>query len=382
MVSQVIEKRDMGIYIHIPFCHHKCIYCDFIGYPNLDAYHEAYVDSLIQELALRRTSHPVSTIYFGGGTPTLLPVRSLARILDALYQHFVLAEDVEISIESNPGDYGKDDLFALRQLGFKRISFGVQTFDNQGLAFLGRSHRAEDTYANICMASAIGFEGLNVDLIYALPGQTCKDVHHNIEIAASLPINHISMYGLQLEEGTRLSYLVDKGHVILPGEEDVDLMYDAMVEGLAQKGFERYEISNFAKEGHYSRHNLRYWLYDDYLGFGIGASSFYNHQRTSNTNNIAQYIEALQGRQLPPHSIECIDSKRSQEDFCFLGLRTMYGINRKKFISLFGSRVEDEFGEVLPKLIEDGLLEVSPEAYTLTAKGAKYGNHVFEEFIR
>ena len=382
MPSVTTSQRDMGIYIHIPFCHNKCIYCDFPAYPNLEAYHQDYVDALVKEIALRADGSPVSTIYFGGGTPTILSVRDIEGIMEAIRSHFQVQEDAEISIESNPGDYKREELKALRDVGFNRISFGVQTFDNEALALLGRAHKAETAYQNIAMAAALGFEGINLDLIYALPGQSLKDVRHNIEVAASLPINHISMYGLQLEEGTRLMSLVESGSIQLPDPDQADAMYDAMVEGLAAKGFERYEISNFARSGHYSQHNLKYWTYQPYFGFGAGASSFVQGQRIANAPNVVRYIGALKEGHMPPRELESIDSQRGPEDFCFLGLRTQWGIQIEAFEQQFGQSLASQFGPVIDRLLDEGLLKEVPGGYALSDQGAKHGNYVFEQFIR
>lgn len=376
------KERDTGIYIHIPFCHNKCIYCDFPAYPNLEAYYDSYIEALCQEIRQRADGAVVSTMYFGGGTPTILRPEQLELLVKTIQEGFRLAPKLEMSIESNPGDYGREEFQALRSMGFNRISFGVQTFDNQVLSFLGRSHRAEDAYQAIAMAEACGFEDINLDLIYALPGQSLRDIGHNIEVAASLPINHISMYGLQLEEGTRLMTLVSQGAVSLPQEDQVDAMYEAMLNGLAHKGFERYEISNFSRNGHYSQHNLRYWLYKDYLGFGAGASSFYQGQRISNEANIVRYISRLAAQELPPRVVETIDNRRGPEDFCFLGLRTKWGIQGEQYQVLFGHAVEEDFGPIFDQLLQEGLLEKNGPDYRLTREGAKHGNYVFQQFLR
>lgn len=381
-MMKVSKERDMGIYIHIPFCHNKCMYCDFPAYPHLEAYYDAYIDALCQEIRQRADDSLVSTIYFGGGTPTILSLYQLEHIVETIQQCFNLDASLEMTIESNPGDYGRDEFRALRGLGFNRISFGVQTFDNRALTLLGRSHRAEDAYQAIAMASACGFNAINLDLIYALPGQTLQDVGHNIEVAASLPINHISMYGLQLEEGTRLMSLVNTGSIVLPDGDQVDAMYEAMLVGLRDKGFERYEISNFSRDGHYSQHNLRYWLYKEYLGFGAGASSFYRNERISNESNIVRYINSLGDHKMPPRVLERIDEKRGPEDFCFLGLRTKWGIQGEHYQALFGRSVEDDFYSALENLLQMGLLEKDGLDYRLTPEGAKHGNYVFQQFIR
>lgn len=380
--------RDMGLYVHIPFCKQKCMYCDFPAYQNLQDYYETYVYALVQEIDLWVSEHPestskaIDTIYFGGGTPTELSIQQLQMILDKIKNTFTITDDCHMTIESNPGEVNLHYLTKLVKLGFNRISFGVQTFDDKALTMLHRSHNEEQAKQAVYDAKEAGFADINIDLIYGLPRQTLEDIQHNLDIVKDLPINHISTYGLQVEVGTYLYHLVQKNLISIPSENIDEVMYDMMMEGLKDLGFERYEISNFAKANSYSRHNLKYWHYVDYLGFGAGAHSFYNGVRRSNNRNVMPYIQSVDRYIMPTIDTESITLERAQEDFCFLALRTKWGLDEQKFEDKFGVSVHDLFGTALEDLVSKGLLKYQNGSYHLTAEGAKHGNYVFSQFIR
>ena len=379
---------DMGLYVHIPFCKQKCMYCDFPAYQNLQDYYETYVYALVQEVDLWISEHPeskerpIDTIYFGGGTPTELSIQQIKMILDKIKSTFTITDDCHMTIESNPGEVDLRYLTKLVQLGFNRISFGVQTFDDKALAMLHRSHNGEKAKQAVYDAKEAGFADINIDLIYGLPRQSLDDIKRNLVIVKDLPINHISTYGLQVEVGTYLYHLVQKNLISIPSESIDEAMYDTMMEGLKELGFERYEISNFSKDNFYSRHNLKYWHYVDYLGFGAGAHSFYNGVRRSNNRNVMPYIQSVDRYVMPTIDMETITLERAQEDFCFLALRTKWGLDEQKFEDTFGVSVYDLFGTTLEDLVSKGLLEYQNGSYHLTAEGAKHGNYVFSQFIR
>ena len=379
---------DMGLYVHIPFCKQKCMYCDFPAYQNLQDYYETYVYALVQEIDLWVTEHPesksrpIDTIYFGGGTPTELSIQQLQMIVDKIKSTFTITDDCHMTIESNPGEVDLRYLTKLVKLGFNRISFGVQTFDDKALTMLHRSHNGEKAKQAVYDAKEAGFADINIDLIYGLPRQTLEDIQHNLNIVKALPINHISTYGLQVEVGTYLYHLVEKNLISIPSESIDESMYDTMMAGLKELGFERYEISNFAKESSYSRHNLKYWHYIDYLGFGAGAHSFYDGVRRSNNRNVMPYIQAVDRYTMPTIDTEIITVERAQEDFCFLALRTKWGLDEQKFENRFGVSVRALFGTTLKELLSKGLLESQNGSYHLTSEGAKHGNYVFSQFIR
>ena len=379
---------DMGLYVHIPFCKQKCMYCDFPAYQNLQDYYETYVYALVQEIDLWVSEHPeskersIDTIYFGGGTPTELSIQQLQMIVDKIKSTFTITDDCHMTIESNPGEVDLQYLTKLVKLGFNRISFGVQTFDDKALTMLHRSHNGEKAKQAVYEAKEAGFTDINIDLIYGLPRQTLEDIQHNLHILKDLPINHISTYGLQVEVGTYLYHLVQKNLISIPSESIDEAMYDTMMEGLKNQGFERYEISNFAKDSFYSRHNLKYWHYVDYLGFGAGAHSFYDGIRRSNNRNVMPYIQAVDRYTMPTIDTETITVERAQEDFCFLALRTKWGLDEQKFEDRFGVSVHNLFGNILEDLVTKGLLEYQNGSYHLSSEGAKHGNYVFSQFIR
>lgn len=379
---------DMGLYVHIPFCKQKCMYCDFPAYQNLQDYYETYVYALVQEMDLWVSEHPeskakpIDTIYFGGGTPTELSIQQLQMIVDKIKSTFTITNDCHMTIESNPGEVDLQYLTKLVKLGFNRISFGVQTFDDKALTMLHRSHDGEKAIQAVYDAKEAGFTDINIDLIYGLPRQTLEDIQYNLNILKDLPINHISTYGLQVEVGTYLYHLVQKNLISIPSESIDEAMYDTMMEGLKNQGFERYEISNFAKDSSYSRHNLKYWHYVDYLGFGAGAHSFYEGIRRSNNRNVMPYIQAVDRYTMPTIDTETITVERAQEDFCFLALRTKWGLDEQKFEDRFGVSVHNLFGNILEDLVTKGLLEYQNSSYHLSSEGAKHGNYVFSQFIR
>ena len=379
---------DMGLYVHIPFCKQKCMYCDFPAYQNLQDYYETYVYALVQEMDLWVSEHPeskakpIDTIYFGGGTPTELSIQQLQMIVDKIKSTFTITDDCHMTIESNPGEVDLQYLTKLVKLGFNRISFGVQTFDDKALTMLHRSHDGEKAIQAVYDAKEAGFTDINIDLIYGLPRQTLEDIQHNLNIVKDLPINHISTYGLQVEVGTYLYHLVQKNLISIPSESIDESMYDTMMAGLKELGFERYEISNFAKANSYSRHNLKYWHYIDYLGFGAGAHSFYDGIRRSNNRNVMPYIQSVDRYIMPTIDTETITVERAQEDFCFLALRTKWGLDEQKFEDRFGVSVHNLFGNILEDLVTKGLLEYQNGSYHLSSEGAKHGNYVFSQFIR
>lgn len=379
---------DMGLYVHIPFCKQKCMYCDFPAYQNLQDYYETYVYALVQEMDLWVSEHPeskersIDTIYFGGGTPTELSIQQLQMIVDKIKSTFTITDDCHMTIESNPGEVDLQYLTKLVKLGFNRISFGVQTFDDKALTMLHRSHNGEKAKQAVYEAKEAGFTDINIDLIYGLPRQSLEDIKRNLEIVKDLPINHISTYGLQVEVGTYLYHLVQKNLISIPSESIDESMYDTMMEGLKELGFERYEISNFAKDNSYSRHNLKYWHYVEYLGFGAGAHSFYDGIRRSNNRNVMPYIQSVDRYTMPTIDTETITVERAQEDFCFLALRTKWGLDEQKFEDRFGVSVHNLFGNILEDLVTKGLLEYQNGSYHLSSEGAKHGNYVFSQFIR
>lgn len=442
-------KRDMGVYLHIPFCRKKCSYCDFASYEGLEAYYDDYVEALCKEIELWAQLHeasryiPVDTIYFGGGTPTMLSIEQLQRILKTLYTYYDCRAVRELSIEANPGEVDRAYLQDLKQLGVTRLSYGVQTFDDNLLTILRRGHTAASAKSAIEDALTVGFKSVSGDLIYALPGQELQDIRNDVSTLVNLGVNHVSIYGLQLEEGTNLHKQVSTGEYTLPDDDTNEAMYDCMLDALQANGFERYEISNFTNNQAYSRHNLRYWQYKEYLAFGSGAYSFYENVRRNNEPYVVPYINRLRQNLLPVVFEESISAERALEDYCFLALRTKWGLSSSAFEAAFNQSLETVYGDELKHLTELGLLELYDErsvqavpglghsllalhderrsqsvsglgqslseadsltqpvpglkpvmrnfdesaiikhnAWRLTREGAKHGNYVFSQFIR
>ena len=385
--NDLFVQRDMGIYIHIPFCKQKCIYCDFPAYQNLEEYYDTYLYALVQEMTMFGDAYPksrtklVDTVYFGGGTPTELSLLQLEQILNTIKTNYNVSPDCQFTIESNPGEVDQAYLKGLHKLGFSRISFGVQTFNDKSLLSLHRSHNSKAAIDAVQWAAEVGFTDINIDLIYGLPKQTIEEINENITLVSKLPINHISTYGLQVERGTRLYHLVEKELISLPDESLEDRMYETMMQGIQELGFERYEISNFAKNGAYSTHNLKYWQYSDYLGFGAGAHSFFEGIRRANNRNVMPYARKIDCFEFPIVDEEIIDQQRAIEDYCFLALRTKWGINRTVFFEKFNVTLDNIYGSILQELIEKDLIVKDGKSYHLTSEGTKHGNYVFSQFI-
>ena len=385
--NDLFVQRDMGIYVHIPFCKQKCIYCDFPAYQNLEEYYDTYIYALLQEITMFGDTYPkartklVDTVYFGGGTPTELSLLQIEKIINTIQRTYNLSNDCRFTIESNPGEIDISYLKGLQKLGFSRISFGVQTFNDTSLLSLHRSHNSKAAIDAVQWAAEVGFTDINIDLIYGLPKQTIEEIKENITLVSKLPINHISTYGLQVERGTRLYHLVEKELISLPDESLEDRMYETMMQGIQELGFERYEISNFAKNGAYSTHNLKYWQYSDYLGFGAGAHSFFEGIRRANNRNVMPYARKIDCFEFPIVDEEIIDEQRAIEDYCFLALRTKWGINTTVFFEKFNVTLDSIYGSILQELIEKDLIVKDGKSYHLTSEGTKHGNYVFSQFI-
>lgn len=385
--NDLFVQQDMGIYVHIPFCKQKCIYCDFPAYQNLEEYYDTYIYALLQEITMFGDTYPkartklVDTVYFGGGTPTELSLSQIEQIINTIQRTYNLSNDCRFTIESNPGEIDISYLKGLQKLKFSRISFGVQTFNDTSLLSLHRSHNSKAAIDAVQWAAEVGFTDINIDLIYGLPKQTIEEIKENITLVSQLPINHISTYGLQVERGTRLYHLVEKELISLPDESLEDRMYETMMQGIQELGFERYEISNFAKNGAYSTHNLKYWQYSDYLGFGAGAHSFFEGIRRANNRNVMPYARKIDCFEFPIVDEEIIDQQRAIEDYCFLALRTKWGINTTVFFEKFNVTLDSIYGSILQELIEKDLIVKDGKSYHLTSEGTKHGNYVFSQFI-
>lgn len=380
-------KKNFGIYIHIPFCRQKCFYCDFTSF-RADQFdkniYQRYTDSLCQEMALYQELFPdicIDTIYFGGGTPSIMPQEFIQRILTQLRRLFFVKEDAEITLEANPGTVSTEKLTVYKQAGVNRLSFGVQAVQDELLRRIGRIHTIEMAEQALHEAQDAGFKNISVDLIYALPAQTLPMLKESIAWALAQGIQHISVYGLQIEDGTVFGRLHDAGKLSLPDEDTAEAMYDCLVNTLPEHGYKRYEISNFALPGRESRHNLRYWHDMPYLGLGAAAHGYYGRTRTQNPADLKTYLERCAAHRLPCDEEEIVDDKAHMEEFCFLALRTAKGIDKKIFEQTFGVTVESVYGRKINILKQKNLLTSDDSRICLTTAGMKFGNQVFEEFL-
>jgi len=385
--KKVEPKRPLGLYIHIPFCVKKCNYCDFLSAPADDATKVRYVEALCKEIAgYKETAkaYRLATIYFGGGTPSVLEASLIEKILSAVKAGFEVDEAAEVTLEVNPGTVSLDKLKRYRQLGINRLSIGVQSAKEEELALLGRIHTFEEAKQTFFWAREAGFTNLSLDLISALPGQSLEDYKENVEAILALKPEHISSYSLIVEEGTPFYELYAEGkekESDLPEEEIDREMYAYTKARLKKAGYERYEISNYAKPGFESRHNSSYWIGTEYLGMGLGASSLFTNARFHNETDLTAYMEAIENGQDIRLDTERLVPEEQMEEFMILGLRMMRGISREEFRNRFGKPIETVYGSALKKLENQGLLYKDGDRIALTETGIDVSNRVFVEFV-
>ena len=408
--------KELELYLHIPFCERKCAYCDFLSAPADLPVRISYIKKLQEEIAYygaQYGEYQVSSIFVGGGTPTILEGYQLAAILETVKEHFNITTDAEITVECNPGTLTAGKAEKLVQAGFNRLSMGLQSADDRELQLLGRIHNFAQFLESYDLARKAGFRNINVDLMSALPGQTLKSWQDTLQKVTALRPEHISAYSLIIEEGTPFYERVaederireEGGRPRLLPEEDVERqMYELTETFLQIKGYERYEISNYAKPGYECRHNCGYWTRKDYLGLGLGASSLVEHQRFQNTSDLKTYLEQeyspqCEGQhehiaetiQLQEETgltqtghhihIETLDKKSEMEEFMFLGLRLMVGISRQQFEKKFQVTLNSVYGEVLRKLKGEQLIEEVAGYVRLTEHGIDVSNYVLAEFL-
>lgn len=373
----------LGLYIHIPFCIRKCLYCDFPSVAGAEELFAAYTAALCREIAGRGgllSSAAVDSVYVGGGTPTALPAESLAALGRCLRECAAVAKDAEFTVEANPGTLDAARLEALRAMGANRISLGVQAFDDTVLATAGRIHTAAEAADAVAAVRAAGFARVSVDLMYGLPGQTPAGFRAGLERAVALPVEHLSVYGLKVEEGTPFARLAAEGRLALD-EEAEEAMYDEAVAFLPAQGFARYEISNYARPGAECRHNLKYWRYEPYVGVGAAAHSFLRGERSANTADVGDYIARMMAGESPTASVERPSPAVAMAEYAFLALRTAAGVSYADFAVRFGVEFPDLYGEVVGKMSRQGLVAAGGDGIRLTTRGQKYGNVVFAAFL-
>lgn len=375
---------DFGVYVHIPFCRHKCFYCDFPSYAGEERWMSRYREALCREIAAQGyrclQEGAVRTVYIGGGTPTALAADDLLAVICAVRESFRLTGEEEFTVEANPGTVDAKLLERLCEAGVNRLSFGVQSFSDALLAAIGRIHTAREAEDAVRMAQKAGFR-VSLDLMYGLPGQTLADLAASVARAAALAVRHISVYGLAVEEGTPFARMADEGRLDLPTDEVCGDMYDYITAELPRLGYRRYEISNYAKAGEESCHNLAYWQDVPYIGLGAAAHSYWHGRRTENEQDLRRYIACIEGDLSPAREEEPCSRESHIEEFAFLALRTADGIDKKCFRGTFASDVHEVYGEVIARLQAADLVEETTESIRLTEQGMKFGNRVFEAFL-
>lgn len=384
-----MADKSLELYVHIPFCVRKCEYCDFLSAPAGADTQQEYVRNLLLEIeqkGVRCTDYEVTTIFFGGGTPSILKAGWIADILNAIHWNFKVRKDAEITIECNPGTLTFEKLSIYKSAGINRISVGLQSASDAELRELGRIHTYEDFLKSYDLIRKKGFSNINIDLMAALPGQTLKSYEQTLRRVLALKPEHISAYSLIIEEGTPFyekyeadELLREKGEKpqMLPSEETERLMYERTKELLLAHGYERYEISNYARRGYACRHNIGYWRRENYLGFGLGSASLLENERFHNTTDLTDYL----GGDYLAYEQEKLDKKSQMEEFMFLGLRMTEGVSTECFRQTFGLTVELVYGPVLEQQIADQLLRKEDGRIFLTERGLDVSNYVMAQFL-
>jgi oxygen-independent coproporphyrinogen-3 oxidase len=406
------EPRDLGLYIHIPFCEKKCDYCDFLSATATDEIKREYFTALLTEIKSYRhktEGYIVPTIFFGGGTPSCVDAAYIQDIMGVVSDIFCIDRHrLEATIEVNPGTITEEKLIIYRQAGINRLSFGLQSADNHELKLLGRIHSYEQFEENYHLARKAGFKNINVDLMSALPGQTLQSWENTLNTVINLKPEHVSAYSLMIEEGTKFYDLyqdTNRSKMELPDEDTDRLIYHRTKEILETKGYYRYEISNYAKIGHECCHNSSYWIGTDYLGFGIGASSLLNGARYSNMQSIKQYIQLCKEfrnkqKQSKMHDVinemhgnmnedpigirrnyEILSTEDRMEEFMYLGLRMCAGVSKNGFFQRFGTEIETVYATIFEQLIKNNLLTIDGDMIRLTDFGIDISNTVLSDFL-
>ena len=389
------EKKELELYVHIPFCVRKCAYCDFLSAPADTQERTLYIDALTEEIRARKNdfnAYRVSTIFLGGGTPSILEGDDSARIFRALQENFDISDDAEITMEVNPGTVTEEKAASWRKSGVNRLSIGLQSADDRELKMLGRIHTYREFLDTWKIVREAGFENVNVDLISATPGQNLRSWSETLRKAADLGPEHISAYSLIIEEGTPFYERYgdgsgedeNKGNHLppLPDEDTEREIYKATEKILAEYGYHRYEISNYSKTGYECRHNLGYWERKEYLGLGLGASSLISECRFHNTADMGKYLRLYENAGTDIcEDIEHLSVEDQMEEFMFLGLRKTVGISVDDFRKAFGKEIREVYGEQMRKLEEQRLIEYSGNRVRLTERGTDISNYVFSEFM-
>lgn len=379
-------RQPISLYLHIPFCVKKCHYCDFLSFPGCSLSRQAeYVDAMIQEIHAYREAaedYEVKTIFLGGGTPSLLEKELVERLFHELYSVWRAAPETEITIEANPGTLSREKLIGYHMIGINRLSLGLQSTIAQELATIGRIHNYEQFLANYYLAREAGFDNINIDIMSALPGQTLISYGKTLERILKLQPEHISSYSLILEEGTDFWENAEIERA-LPSEQTERIMYHYTKKCLQNAGYERYEISNYAKPGYACLHNQVYWTGGEYLGLGLGAASYWKGARFSNTPDMEEYMENCSRSRITENRKEIVTAtqKSRMEEYMFLGLRMIRGVSIREFERRFGIPMNRVYGTVIRSYIGQGLLKIEQDRLMLTERGIDVSNSVMADFL-
>ena len=377
--------EELGIYIHIPFCKQKCFYCDFCSFANKKEMQEKYVEAVINEIKniTHKEKYTVTTIYFGGGTPSILNPEYIKNILQEIESSFKILDDAEITIEINPGTVNEEKLKKYKEYGINRLSIGLQSANDKILKKIGRIHDYKQFEETFFYARKCGFKNINVDLMIGLPTQTIEDVKQTLEKIIQKNPEHISVYSLIIEEGTIIEKLINENKLQLPNEETERIMYWTVVNELKENGYNQYEISNFSKKTYESKHNTNCWKQKQYVGLGTSAHSYLNKKRYSNTNNIEEYIKNIQENNISKNIT--IHEEQTEEltmnEYMLLGLRMIQGININEFKQKFKTDPTIKYKKILEKLQKENIIQITKTSIKLTKQGIDFGNIVWEEFI-
>lgn len=377
-------KKELSLYIHIPFCKSKCHYCDFISFPQRENDMSLYVDALEKEIEAygkQCGEYNVKSIFLGGGTPSILPSADIKKIMNALWTSFHIDVHAEISIEANPGTLTEEKVAIFVESGVNRVSMGLQSCQNHLLKKLGRIHSFEIFLESYRLLRAGGISNINVDLIFGLPGQSLEDVKKDLEMMKLVNPEHLSCYGLIVEEGTVFHRLREEGKLTTVDEDIERKMYWYIHDQLTGYGYEHYEISNYGKPDRACYHNLAYWTCKSYIGMGLGASSYFQGKRYKNIDTLEDYIASYGDIHLLQKDVETIDQKMAVEEYMFLGLRLLDGINKEDFERRFNKDILYYYEDVITELVSQGLMEEDTYKVWLTRKGIDVSNRVFAEFL-
>ena len=373
------RRIPLELYVHIPFCVRKCQYCDFLSGPSDEETKDRYIEALLKEIraAEHTEDYEIVSVFIGGGTPSALKAEAIASIMRTLQEQFFFCEDAEVTIEANPGTVDLEKLTIYRNVGINRLSLGLQSTDAEELKLLGRIHSYEEFLKSYEWARKAGFSNINIDLMFAIPGQTGEAWRQHLYQVAELNPEHISAYSLIIEEGTPFA----EQNLDLPDEDTEYQMYEDTAEILERYGYRQYEISNYAKQGYMCRHNAGYWQRREYLGFGLGASSLYRGMRFSNTRRMQEYLKESRNPDQIRKDVIVLSRNERIEEFMFLGLRMTEGISEKKFEENFDVRLMDVYGDILQKYEETGFVEHIETKWRLTRKGIHVSNHILADFL-